>query len=228
MIKLFVFDMAGTTVDEDNIVYKTLRAAIEESGLSVSLDEVLVIGAGKEKLQAIKDVLAAHNTVNERLAEKIHKYFLEELEKAYRNLDVQPFPDVDDFFSHLKAQGIKVALNTGYDRATAEHLVQKIGWKIGEDIDALVTASDVSRNRPHPDMILKIMEELGVADPAEVAKVGDSGIDIEEGRNAGCLLCIGVTTGAQNRKLLEAARADHVVDNLTEIEKILDQRFTSV
>ena len=28
MIKLVVFDMAGTTVDEDNVVYKMVRAAI--------------------------------------------------------------------------------------------------------------------------------------------------------------------------------------------------------
>ena len=32
MIKLVVFDMAGTTVDEDNVVYKTVRTAINFAG----------------------------------------------------------------------------------------------------------------------------------------------------------------------------------------------------
>ena len=57
MIKLFVFDMAGTSVDEDNLVYKTIRKAIAEAGHEVSLETVLEFAAGKEKLQAITDVL---------------------------------------------------------------------------------------------------------------------------------------------------------------------------
>jgi beta-phosphoglucomutase-like phosphatase (HAD superfamily) len=32
MIKLVVFDIAGTTVDEDNAVYKTAREAINTEG----------------------------------------------------------------------------------------------------------------------------------------------------------------------------------------------------
>ncbi len=49
---MVVFDMAGTTVNEDNIVYKTLRAAINHAGFEFSLDQVLAQGAGKEKKQA--------------------------------------------------------------------------------------------------------------------------------------------------------------------------------
>ncbi|MBS1527010.1 MAG: HAD family hydrolase, partial [Bacteroidetes bacterium] len=58
-IKMVVFDMAGTTVDENNVVYKTVQQAINQAGFNVTLDEVLAQGAGKEKLQAIKDVLRA-------------------------------------------------------------------------------------------------------------------------------------------------------------------------
>ena len=57
MIKMVVLDMAGTSVDEDNVVYKTLQQVINEAGHNFTLDEVLAEGAGKEKLQAIKDIL---------------------------------------------------------------------------------------------------------------------------------------------------------------------------
>jgi len=50
-IKMVVFDMAGTTVNEDNMVYKTLRTAINEAGFDFTLDQVLEQGAGNEKLQ---------------------------------------------------------------------------------------------------------------------------------------------------------------------------------
>ena len=53
-IELVVFDMAGTTVNEDNVVYKTLQQAINKKQYNLSLDFVLEHGAGKEKHQAIK------------------------------------------------------------------------------------------------------------------------------------------------------------------------------
>ena len=53
MIELVVFDMAGTTVDEDNVVYKTVRAAINAAGYQFTQDQVQAAGAGKEKSQAI-------------------------------------------------------------------------------------------------------------------------------------------------------------------------------
>lgn len=56
-IELVVFDMAGTTVDEGNVVYKTVRKVINDEGYSVTLAEVLKYAAGKEKHQAITDVL---------------------------------------------------------------------------------------------------------------------------------------------------------------------------
>ena len=47
-IELAVFDMAGTTVNEDNVVYKTVRAALAKHGVDVTLETVLECGAGKE------------------------------------------------------------------------------------------------------------------------------------------------------------------------------------
>jgi beta-phosphoglucomutase-like phosphatase (HAD superfamily) len=60
MIKMIVFDMAGTTVNENNVVYKTLRKSINEAGFDFTLDHVLAEGAGKEKFQAIRDILKVY------------------------------------------------------------------------------------------------------------------------------------------------------------------------
>lgn len=58
MIRMVVFDMAGTTIDEDNVVYKCVQKALNEYQIPATLEQVLEFGAGKEKLQAIKDVYA--------------------------------------------------------------------------------------------------------------------------------------------------------------------------
>jgi len=213
---MVVFDMAGTTVDENNVVYKTLHAAIVNAGIPVALDDVLLHGAGKEKLQAIKDVLASqhHETTH---AQEIYNYFIVALENAYQNLEVTPCSNAETVFALLKKQEIKVVLNTGYNRATATGLLSKLNWIEGEDIDLLVTASDVSNNRPAPDMIDYAIKHFAITDPTTVVKVGDSAIDIEEGKNAGCGKTFGVTTGAQTREQIQVAGPTAVVDDLLEI-----------
>lgn len=224
MIELVVFDMAGTTVDEDNVVYKTVRAAINASGYSFTQEQVQSAGAGKEKSQAIRDVLALDNQphTDEEVA-AIFADFRQRLKDAYQTLEVQEQRGAADVFASLRGQGIKVVLNTGYDRATAEHLLNKIGWSIGNQIDALVTASDVVNGRPAPDMILKAMEQFGIAEASSVAKIGDSQIDIQEGQNANCGLTFGITTGAQDEQTLRAVQPTHLVHSLKEMLTIIQQ-----
>jgi phosphonatase-like hydrolase len=123
----------------------------------------------------------------------------------------------------IKQAGIKVVLNTGYNRATAENLLGKLGWAEGQQIDLLVTASDVLHNRPMPDMILYAKDKLSISDTNHMVKIGDSCIDIEEGKNAGCLLNIGITTGAQTEIQLMEAKPDYIVHSLTEMLEILEK-----
>lgn len=218
MIKLIVFDMAGTTVDEDNVVYKTVRAAINAAGYQFSQEQVQEAGAGKEKSQAIRDVLALDGSAHpdEEVA-AIFDDFKQKLSSAYDTLNVKEQPGTSETFAKLRQHGIKVVLNTGYDRATAERLVAKIGWVVGSDIDGLVTASDVENGRPAPDMIHLAMKLTGVASSDKVAKIGDSGIDIEEGKNAKCGMTFGITTGAQTKAQLCSASPTHIVNSLAEM-----------
>jgi phosphonatase-like hydrolase len=217
MIKMVVFDMAGTAINENNVVYKTVQRAINEAGYRFTLDEVLADGAGKEKLQAIKDILKTAGVDDVELANAIYKNFIVLLAKAYETLDMVPMDGAEALFSELRKKGIYAVLNTGYDRTTAQTILNKLGWAEGKQIDGMVTASDVPNNRPLPDMIHFAMKRFGVASAEDVIKVGDSIIDIEEGENAGCGVTIGVTTGAHTRKQLETANPDYILDNLMEI-----------
>jgi phosphonatase-like hydrolase len=222
MIKMVVFDLAGTVINEDNVVYKTLQRAINEKGFAFSLEEVLAEGAGKEKLQAIKSVLGVYaQNHDENLANEIYNRFIVYLKEAYNLQDILPQANAEDLFRQLKEKNILVVLNTGYNRETAQSLLTKLGWEKGVQYDGLVTATDVPHNRPNPDMILLAMEQFGITNAKEVAKVGDSTIDIEEGKNAGCSLNIGITTGAHTFEQLQSAKPDHIINNLLELLPLL-------
>lgn len=219
-IQLLVLDMAGTTVDEDNVVYKTLTKAVNDYGYEVTLDKVLEICAGMEKAEAIKNLLEniGGNTDD---TEAIFENFSDDLAVAYENLNVKPIAGTEEFLLKVKSTGRKVVLNTGYTQKIAQQLLTKLNWKSGVHYDALITADDVSESRPSPEMIVLAMKKFGITDPKEVLKAGDSAIDIQEGKNAGCGVTIAVLSGAQTRAQLELEMPDHILNNLSEAEHIL-------
>ncbi|OJW17993.1 phosphonatase-like hydrolase [Mucilaginibacter sp. 44-25] len=222
IVKMVVFDMAGTTINEDNLVYKTLLTAINNAGYMLTLEQVLAEGAGKEKKQAIRSILSIYlNIVDEKLIDQIYDNFVEQLGAAYKHFEVKPQPNATELFNKLKEQNILTVLNTGYNRETAELLLAKLEWKEGQTFDTLVTASDVPKNRPNPDMIFHAMQKFGINDGSLVAKVGDSIIDIEEGKNAGCGLTIGITTGAHTKTQLQQANPDAIIDNLSQLSALV-------
>ena len=226
VLRMIVFDMAGTVVDEKNVVYKTLRYALRDGGYPFSLQDVLTVAGGKEKQQAIKDLIATSHNSPGADAAQVYATFLALLDTAYSELDVTPYPGVEPMLHRLKEQGIKVVLNTGYTTRTARQLLKKMGWQDGKQYDRLVTADDVPRSRPAPDMILLAMDRLGVPLGQEVAKVGDSEVDIQEGQAAHCRFTVGVTTGAHSKEQLARANPTLIVDSLstldTQLQAMLD------
>ncbi len=224
MIKMVVFDMAGTTVNEQNLVYHTLHHTLKEAGYQVSFEQVLLLAPGKEKLQAIKDILGGLAVTESEIdsrSQAMHQDFLGRLDQAYEAAEVQAFPGCADLFKALKGQGIKVVLNTGYDRVTADLLLNKLNWTPGIEIDLSITADDVEQGRPHPDMIMLAMEKMGIQDAKTVAKIGDSIVDIEEGKSAGVGLTMGITTGAHTAEQLASAGPDFVIDSLNQVRNLV-------
>jgi|29_taG_2_1085357.scaffolds.fasta_scaffold00171_10 phosphonatase-like hydrolase len=237
-IKLCVFDMAGTTVNEDNLVYKTVRDSINQSlrsadhsDIQVNLDLCLEYGAGKEKSKAIYDILntlelsdaeiesltsTAFATFKDSLAT-----FKDSLATAYNQDTLAEFEGMSDLFEQLKNNGRHVVLNTGYDSKTANKILTILGWSVGNQVDALVTADDVDNGRPAPDMITLAMKQFNIEDSQLVLKAGDSGIDIEEGQNAGCGLVVGVLSGAQNEQQLAKYQPDVILNKLTDLHELI-------
>lgn len=215
-IKMVVLDMAGTTINEDNIVYKTLHKAVEAQGVKVDLSTVLKICAGKEKHKAIIDLLKNLEIENVD-SNVVFENFKTNLNDAYDFFEIKPIDGVEAFFTELKNKGVKVVLNTGYDSKTANKLISKLNWSVGNQIDALITADDVVSGRPSAEMIHLAMEIFSINNPENVLKAGDSVIDIEEGKNANCGLTIGVLSGAQNKEELAKANPNYIFQNVTQI-----------
>lgn len=223
-IEMVVFDMAGTTVDEGKIVYKSVQHALNQSGIPISLPEVLQIG-GWNKKEGIRHLMGRYGGADrgEDQVERIHDQFLERVNAAYTSGEgVREMEGASELFRQLKERGIKVVLDTGYHRPTANILIEHMGWEKEGLIDYSVTSDEVEQGRPHPLMIQRAMQHLGIEDPQAVAKVGDTLSDIEEGKNAGCGLVVAMATGAVPLGNLIAAKPDHVIESLSKLLPLLN------
>lgn len=70
-------------------------------------------------------------------------------------------------------------------------------------------------------MIFDIMAKFSVKDPKNVVKVGDTEVDILEGKNAGAWT-VGVLSGTQPRKRLAALQPDFLVESIRSIPDLID------
>jgi phosphoglycolate phosphatase-like HAD superfamily hydrolase len=61
------------------------------------------------------------------------------------------------------------------------------------------------------------MKALSIDDIKQVAKVGDTKADLEEGTNAGCAWVIGVCNGSYSREELLPHPHTHLVNDLSEL-----------
>lgn len=223
-IALVVFDIAGTTLHDESNVAKVLQQTIQLAGVTVTLEQVNEV-MGYAKPYAIRYLLQQQQDSrysDDTFIQELHSRFVADMKAHYaNNPTVREKEGVSAVFAALKEKGIKVALDTGFDKAITDVILERVGWKQQGLVDAVATSDEVAFGRPYPYMIYQIMEELEIRSIQSVVKVGDTISDLEEGTNAGCRYVVGVTTGAYTREELEKGPHTHLVASLDELLSIL-------
>lgn len=223
MIALVVFDLAGTTVRDDDAVAGCLRAALAAAGVAAAAPAVNAV-MGLPKPEALRQLIALSPRAGELLPrlEAIHADFLARMITHYRRApDVAEVAGAQAVFARLRAAGVRVGLDTGFSRAITAPLLARLGWREGAEIDATICSDEVARGRPHPDMIRALMARCGIDDARQVAKVGDTPSDLQEGAAAGCGMIVGVTSGSHARAELAPYPHTHLVDSVRDLPALL-------
>jgi phosphonatase-like hydrolase len=237
-IKLMVFDMAGTTVRDDNEVATCIYNAAVKSGLEPEQSRIQELqGLPKKEVFEIlwKEKIGEDHPEFKVAVANTYRLFQAILENHYRLNPVEPAEGAVDIFKWLRAQGIKIALTTGFYRKVANIILGKLGWDEGLDenhvgdelsfIDLSLTPDETGKGRPHPDMILKAMELLNIDDPKYVVKIGDTPSDLKAGKAAKCLLSLAVTNGSHSREQLMQYDNDGLLDNLAQLREFLPAKL---
>ena len=224
-IKLVVFDMAGTTVTDNDNVADTLQLALKGYGCEATIDDINKV-MGLPKPIAIKTLLQqkAGNEVDDNLVNDVYNSFEEKMISHYQqSAEVNEQDGASEVFMQLKENGIKIGIDTGFSRKVADAIIKRLGWNEQNLVDVSVTSDEVENGRPHPDMIFKAMSLMGITDAADVAKVGDTISDIHEGSAAGCRYVIGIAGKANSAEELATGAHTHTITDIREVTDIVLQ-----
>jgi len=219
--QLVVFDMAGTTIQDKSNVAEAFMYAMQKHGYPITKDQANKV-MGYKKIIAINDLLqsnyAGSIVENENLINEIHDTFIETMIDFYEHSkEILPMESAESIFKWLQENDIKVALNTGFTKQITDTILERVGWNDNSLIDFIISSDEVENGRPSADMIQAIMKATGISDVTTVVKVGDTEVDIAEGRTAGCGLVISVTTGSFTREELAPYQPDIIIDDLQEL-----------
>lgn len=211
-MKACIFDLDGTLTNTLESMTYSVNLTLEEMGLSkITKDQCrLFVGNGARVLME-KSLKAAGDTDASRIEEGMEIYG--RIFDQNCTYHVTPYEGIPEMLKALKDKGIQLAvLSNKPDRQTVK-VVKAI---FGEELfDYAQGQKEGIRRKPEPDGVWYLMEQMHVS-KEECLYIGDSEVDAATGRNAG-LKTIGVLWGFRDRKTLETAGADDVIDRPDEL-----------
>jgi phosphoglycolate phosphatase len=205
---LIAFDWDGTLYDSTRLIVRCIQAAVVDVGGARphESDAAWVIGLG------LAEALA-------RAAPDVPKEKYVELGARYRHHylqhqdDLVLFDGVLSMIDALKSRGHKLAVATGKSRRGLNEALASMALR--DRFDASRTA-DETHGKPHPRMLLELMEELEV--PAErTLMIGDTTHDLQLALNAGCA-GVGVSYGAHEPQNFDALQPLFVAHSVVQLQ----------
>ena len=211
-MKACIFDLDGTLTNTLESMTYSVNLTLEEMGLSKSTKDQcrLFVGNGARVLIE-KSLKAAGDTDASRIEEGMEIYG--RIFDRNCTYHVTPYEGIPEMLKALKDKGIQLAvLSNKPDRQTVK-VVKAI---FGEELfDYAQGQKEGIRRKPEPDGVWYLMEQMHVS-KEECLYIGDSEVDAATGRNAG-LKTIGVLWGFRDRKTLETAEVDDLIDRPDEL-----------
>ena len=211
-MKACIFDLDGTLTNTLESMTYSVNLTLEEMGLSkITKDQCRLFVGNGARVLIEKSLKAAGDTDASRIEEGMEIYG--RIFDRNCTYHVTPYEGIPEMLKALKDKGIQLAvLSNKPDRQTVK-VVKSI---FGEELfDYAQGQKEGIRRKPEPDGVWYLMEQMHVS-KEECLYIGDSEVDAATGRNAG-LKTIGVLWGFRDRKTLETAGVDDLIDRPDEL-----------
>ena len=217
MLRAVIFDFNGIIVDDEPIHFELFRRVLNEEGITLIEEEYYARYLGFDDRGAFTAAYREHGQplrqpkLDELIARKA-AYYQEDIRTKMR-----VFPGVESLIAVL-ARKLPLAIASGALRNEIEIILSSIG--LFNAFRAIVSAEDVSRGKPEPEIFVTALARLNTSldgEPAigasECLVIEDSKEGIRGARQAG-MKCLAVTNSHPPELLAEA---DSIIDSLEEV-----------
>lgn len=187
-----LFDLDGVLIDSEDI-YTKFWENIEQ-----------IYPTGIENFALIIKGNALFKILDNYFPKEIHQDIIDRVHEFELNITYPIYNGVIDFLKSLKEQGIPTAIVTSSDDVKMNALYEAYPY-FRQYFDAVITGSDVTESKPHPQGYLMAAERIG-CHPGDCYVFEDSLQGLEAGMNAGAIV-IGLTTNNSAEALKDKAHA---------------------
>lgn len=215
MYKYLLFDLDGTLFDTSAGVLRSVQYALGKLGLPVPETDALRCFIGPP----LVDIFAEYCGFSREEAVRATAIYRERY-SVTGVLEVEPYPGIPALLAELDAAGFTIAVATGKPAPYSPQILANHG--LDRYVKAIATPELDGTRSEKRELIACVLDQLGVdkADYAQVAMIGDRKFDITGAHQAG-VAAIGVRYGFAPAGELEAHGADHIVDTVADLRRLL-------
>jgi pyrophosphatase PpaX len=205
MYKNIIFDFDGTLIDtNDLIIFSLDQVALKYINRRLTKDELnSILGFFiEEQMRMISKDNYKEMTV-----------YYQEVYKKHSDDMTKEFPGIREMLKRLKELNCKIAIVSAKSRSGIEHGINFLDIK--DYVDVIISATDVTKNKPDPEPLLKGLQALG-STKENTLFIGDSPVDILCGKNTGVKTALVDWTIFQPHSF-EKIKPDMVIKNPSEL-----------
>lgn len=222
-LKAIIFDLDGTLLDSLQDIAESMNKALAASGFAEHPIEDYKGFVGNGLNELTKSVLPPDKRTEKQIHAIAEKFWYAYEESWF--LHTKPYPGIMYLIQLCVARKIKVAILSNkvhyFTKKMIRHYFRGVMINHGKNPFGIYSGEQPDKPiKPDPTRALELADRLKVQ-PECIALLGDSPIDIQTAKNAG-MISIGAAWGFRPRKELEAAGADLIFDQPTDLSKYLE------
>ncbi len=209
-VRAIIFDVDGTLFDTASLIYDAYDNSADIYGYERPTRAQVAAMMGRP-IPEIMDALFPGVDIPAMMATNT--------EFVTKNAStVLAYQGLAELLEELKARGIKLGVLTSGGKKIHNLLDHH---NVADYFSSVVYADRVVKHKPDPEGFNLALLEMN-AEAEHTVMVGDLPPDIQVGKAVSALATVGITHGFGTREMLEAEKADYVIDTLTDLIEVIE------